>query len=67
MAKKYQSELLGVLHQDASADYQLGIISEAKMREFDHECLIRKPDQAPESTPGTRHSPTPAYTSPRRA
>jgi hypothetical protein len=65
MAKKYQSELLGVLHQDALADYQLGIISEAEMREYNEECLVPEPDQTPKPTPGARQIP--AYTSPRRA
>jgi hypothetical protein len=43
MKKKYQSELLGVLHQDALADYKLGIISEAEMREYDEGCLVHDP------------------------
>ncbi|MDR1025517.1 MAG: XRE family transcriptional regulator [Treponema sp.] len=65
MEKKYQSEISMIVHQDAEGMHQLGIIDDARMREFDKMCLIRKPDQAPKSTP--RQAPAPTYTSPRRA
>jgi hypothetical protein len=54
--QKYQSELLGVLHQDALADYQLGIISEAEMEEYDADCLVHDPTP---KAPGTRKAPYP--------
>jgi DNA-binding transcriptional regulator YiaG len=63
--KKYQSEISMIVHQDAEGMHQLGIIDDARMREFDEMCLIQEPDQALKSTP--RQAPTPAYTSPRRA
>jgi hypothetical protein len=63
MKQRYQSELLGVLHQDALADYKLGIISEAEMREYDEDCLVPEPSSKASSVQKT---PTPAYTHPRR-
>jgi hypothetical protein len=64
--KKYQSEALMVLHQDAVGLHELGLIDDAAMREYDEGCLVQEPDQAPKSTPGARPAPSPAYTSPRR-
>jgi DNA-binding transcriptional regulator YiaG len=40
MKKKYQSEILMVCHQDAEEMYKLGLIDDAKMREFDEGCLL---------------------------
>jgi len=42
MAKKYQSEILMVLHQDAEALHRIGVISDAEMREWDEDCLVAK-------------------------
>ncbi|WP_461246882.1 hypothetical protein [Treponema sp. R6D11] len=36
---KYKSEIYEAIHQDATADYEVGAISEAKMREYDKMCL----------------------------
>jgi DNA-binding transcriptional regulator YiaG len=58
MARKYQSELLGVIHQDALADYQLGIIGDEEMREYDKDCLVSEPEKDPTDT---RQAPVPAY------
>jgi hypothetical protein len=63
MKQRYQSELLGVLHQEALADYQLGIISEAEMKEYDEDCLVPEPTS---KALGTRQAPVPAYTSPQQ-
>ncbi|MCL1812087.1 MAG: hypothetical protein FWG29_01045 [Treponema sp.] len=50
MEKKYQSEALQVIHEDMKGMYQLGIISEARMREYDKMCLVQelKADDKPE-------------------
>jgi hypothetical protein len=40
MKTKYQSELLGVLHEDAVGLFRLGVISAAEMQEYDRDCLI---------------------------
>ena len=41
--KKYKSEALMVIHQDAEGMHRLGIISDAEMREFDEGCLVQEP------------------------
>ena len=41
--KKYQSEALMVVHQDAEGMHRLGIISDAEMKEFDEGCLVQEP------------------------
>jgi len=38
---KYKSEIYEVVHQDAMANFEVGAISEAQMREFDEMCLAR--------------------------
>ena len=38
--QKYQSELLGVIYEDALADYKLGIITEERMREYERGYLV---------------------------
>jgi hypothetical protein len=43
MEKKYQSEILMVLHQDAVGLHQLGIISDDEMRQWDEGCLVPEP------------------------
>jgi DNA-binding transcriptional regulator YiaG len=47
--KKYQSEALMVLHQDAEGLHRLGIISDAEMREYDEGCLVQEPETAYEA------------------
>jgi DNA-binding transcriptional regulator YiaG len=37
---KYKSEIYEAIHQDAIADYEIGAILEAKMREYDKMCLV---------------------------
>jgi len=37
--KKYESEALKVMHQEAVEMYKIGVISEARMREYDEMCL----------------------------
>jgi hypothetical protein len=39
MKKRYQSEILGVIHQDAQSMFEVGAISEERMREYDRDCL----------------------------
>jgi DNA-binding transcriptional regulator YiaG len=50
MEKKYQSEQLMVIHDMAKSLYRIGAIDNAKMREFDADCLV--------STPETVRKPT---------
>ena len=42
MKVKYKSEIYEVVHQDAKANFEVGAISEAQMREFDEMCLIQE-------------------------
>jgi len=42
--KKYQSEALEVIHQDAEGLHRLGIISDKEMREYDQGCLVKEPE-----------------------
>ena len=52
--KKYYSEICEVMHQDAMAEFELGLISEARMREYDEMCLIQEPETAYEEIPVIR-------------
>jgi DNA-binding transcriptional regulator YiaG len=45
--KKYQSEALKVIHQDAEGLHRLGIISDKEMREYDRGCLVQEPETSP--------------------
>ena len=57
---KYKSELLMVLHMDAQAMHNIGIISDKEMREYDRDCLVSAPKTSPEST-SVPVKTTPAY------
>jgi len=36
---KYESDILEMIHENAIAEFQLGLISEADMRKYDKLCL----------------------------
>jgi DNA-binding transcriptional regulator YiaG len=57
--KKYQSEALMVCHQDAVGLHQLGLIDDAKMREFDEGCLVPEP-----KAPSAQKTLTPVHAHP---
>ena len=40
---KYKSEIFKAIHEDAMADFEVGAISDARMREFDEMCLLEGP------------------------
>jgi DNA-binding transcriptional regulator YiaG len=42
----YKSEIYEVVHQDATAMFEIGAISETKMREFDEMCLVCESETA---------------------
>jgi DNA-binding transcriptional regulator YiaG len=65
--KKYQSEQLMVIHQDAVGLYELGLIDDATMREFDKDCLVPKPEAPQKARVEIRQARTAAYTLPRKA
>jgi len=41
---RYKSEIYRAMHEDAMADFEVGAISEARMREYDEMCLVREPE-----------------------
>jgi len=43
LKKKYQSKILQVIHEDMKGMHELGIISDARMRYYDSECLVKEP------------------------
>ncbi|MCL2380841.1 MAG: XRE family transcriptional regulator [Treponema sp.] len=46
---KYKSEIFEAIHEDAMADFEVGAISEARLREFDEMCLSREAETAIEA------------------
>ena len=42
---KYKSEIYEVIHQDAVADFEVGAISEIRMKEYDEICLVKESEQ----------------------
>jgi len=42
---KYESNILKTIHQNAITEFQLGLISETEMREYDELCLMPEPSQ----------------------
>ena len=55
---KYKSEIYEVVHQDAVANFEVGAISEARMREFDEMCLVQEPETVctTEKLPGMEYA-----------
>jgi DNA-binding transcriptional regulator YiaG len=56
----YESEALEVIHQDAIAMYKAGVITEARMREYDEMCLTnsevnQEPMHVYENSFNTKH------------
>ena len=43
---KYKSEIFEVIHQDAMVNFEVGAISEARMREYDLMCLVQEGEVA---------------------
>jgi len=50
MKKKYESEMLEVIHEEMKGMYELGIISDARMREFDEMCFVKESESVFESS-----------------
>jgi DNA-binding transcriptional regulator YiaG len=44
MKEKYQSELLGAIHETASGLHKIGVIDDNEMQEYDEDCLVQKPN-----------------------
>ena len=41
---KYKSDILEMIHESAVEKFEIGAISEAKMREYDEMCLEKESD-----------------------
>ena len=39
---KYKSNILEMIHENAMANYEIGAISEDRMREYDEMCLVKE-------------------------
>ena len=46
MKEKYQTELLGALHETAVGLYKIGVINSEEMQEYDKDCLVQEPEMA---------------------
>jgi DNA-binding transcriptional regulator YiaG len=44
MKEKYQTELLGALHETAVGLHKIGVINNEEMREYDKDCLVQTPE-----------------------
>jgi len=42
---KYESDILEMIHENAIAEFQLGLITEAEMRKYDKLCLPEEASQ----------------------
>ena len=53
---KYKSDAYEAIHEDAVADFDVGAISEERMKEYDEMCLVQEPKPAYEA----ENSPKPS-------
>ena len=51
--RKYQSKLLGVIYEDALADFRVGAISKERLQEYAEGCLV---PEAPKVSAQTRRT-----------
>jgi len=54
MSKKYKSDLMAAMHEDAEAMYRAGAITKQTMRNFDEKCLIPSKIFTPEEIKALR-------------
>ncbi|MDR1256377.1 MAG: hypothetical protein LBJ86_01360 [Spirochaetaceae bacterium] len=45
--ENYRDEMAMVIHEDATALYKAGALTEEEMREFDRECFVEEPERFP--------------------
>jgi len=41
---KYKSDIFETIHENATANYEVGAISEERMREYNEMCLVKEPE-----------------------
>ena len=58
MEDKYQSELLGAIHETAAGLHKIGVIDDGEMMEYDRDCLARtcEPVFVAEMSPEPEHA-----------
>jgi hypothetical protein len=62
--KKYESELMKSLHDEAQYFHSKGIISDAEMKEYDEDCLVSTTGMVADTAGASaKHSPMVAATS----
>jgi DNA-binding transcriptional regulator YiaG len=44
MKMRYESELLGAIHETAVGLHKIGVINDKEMKDYDKDCLVKKPD-----------------------
>ena len=44
MKAKYQSELLGAIHETATGLHKIGVINNQEMKEYNEDCLVQEPN-----------------------
>ncbi|MFP3089481.1 XRE family transcriptional regulator [Treponema sp. TIM-1] len=54
---RYKSEIFEVIHQEAAANFEIGAISAARMREYDEMCLVQESKPAKEAPEITEIQP----------
>jgi DNA-binding transcriptional regulator YiaG len=54
--KRYKSEIMLVLHQDAEGLFQVGAISEKEMRRYDRDCLVQERQPKPKAVRSTKRA-----------
>ena len=64
MKKKYASEILKVLHEDPEGLHGLGLIDDAKMREYDEGCLVHGACAPGETGASRNRGARPVYAGP---
>ena len=41
---KYKSDIFETIHENATANYEVGAISAERMREYDEMCVVKEPE-----------------------
>jgi len=67
MKKTYQSEILEVLHGMAEDLHGIGAINDARMAEYDRDCLVSSPKPASGGVGIQEQKPAPVYASSRQS
>jgi DNA-binding transcriptional regulator YiaG len=49
MKLKYKSKIFKMLHEDATGLFEIGAISEKRMREYDRACLVQEAQPKPKA------------------